>query len=122
MCDDSYRLGLGHKTWNESPEDNLQCRQQSSGDAYLMSYHEQMRKLNPLVIATKMTPEQINIMVKFAKVARRSARQNTVLHTMVEELIEGTDMEFQTYEAEGRDGKKYTAWRVVKKGEVTIAS
>ena len=78
-----------------------------------MSYHDQMRKLNPLVIATKMTPEQINVLIKFAKVARRSARQNTVLYTMVEELIEGTNMKLQVFEEEGRDGKTYEAWRVV---------
>lgn len=84
-----------------------------------MSYREQTDKLNGLVIAEKMTPEQINVCIKFAKIARRSARQNKVLYAMVEILIKGTDMELQVHEEEGRDGKKYEAWRVVKKGVVT---
>ncbi len=82
-----------------------------------MSYHSEMSKLNPLVRETRMTPEQINIMIKFAKVARRSAKQNKVLWTMVNELIENTGMILQLNEKEGRDGKLYEDWHVVKGGD-----
>lgn len=64
-----------------------------------------------------MTPEQINIMIKFAKVARRSAKANKVLWNMVRELIDGTDMKLQLQTKEGRDGKTYEDWLVVKGGD-----
>ena len=80
-----------------------------------MSYHEQARTIGQMAKEYNMTPEQINVMIKFAKVVRRSARQNSVLWNIVRDLIEGGDLPFklQLTESEGKDGKKYEDWRVV---------
>lgn len=88
-----------------------------------MSYHEQARNLNLMVKAKGMTPDQVNIMIKFAKVVRRSARANSVLWNIVRETIDGTPMKLEVVKVEGKDGRTYEDWKVVgepqKGGEVT---
>ncbi len=57
-----------------------------------MSYHETSRQLNLMIKAYGLKPEHLNMMIKFAKAVRRSARQNKVLWNMVDIMTEGTNM------------------------------
>lgn len=78
-----------------------------------MSYHEQSQKMNLMVKAHGMTPDQVNLMIKFAKVVRRSARQNTVLWNIVREVIEGTPMKLEVTTVTKENGDTYEDWKVV---------
>jgi len=77
-----------------------------------MTYYEDMEKLKPTV--QRFEADHFNAMIKFAKTARRSARQNKVLWNMVRQILPG-DLELQLSEQEGKDGKKYESWLVVPK-------
>jgi hypothetical protein len=78
-----------------------------------MSYHDQAHNINLMVKAYGMTPDQVNIMIKFAKIVRRSARQNTVLWNIVRESIEGTPMRLETQRVTNDRGESYEDWKVV---------
>jgi len=77
-----------------------------------MTYHDDMEKLKPTV--GKFDAEHFNAMIKFAKTARRSARQNTVLWNMVRQILpEGLELKLE--KKERQDGKTYEDWMVVPK-------
>jgi hypothetical protein len=77
-----------------------------------MTYHDDMEKLKPTV--TEFNAEHFNAMIKFAKTARRSAKQNKVLWRMVEQILpEGLKLQLETKERQ--DGETYEDWMVVPK-------
>ena len=79
-----------------------------------MTYIEDMDKLKPTV--QSFGPEHFNAMIKFAKTARRSARQNKVLWNMVSQILP-PDLELRVQQKERQDGSTYEDWMVVKKTE-----
>ena len=77
-----------------------------------MTYHDDMEKLKPTVGG--FNAEHFNAMIKFAKTARRSARQNKVLWNMVRQILpEGLELQLTTKERQ--DGGTYEDWMVVPK-------
>ena len=94
--------------WSCKPDGKPRSAKTNQGDVF-MSYHEQARNIGAMVKQYNMTPEQINVMVKFSKIVRRSAKQNTVLWNIVRDVIEGGNLPYQLQliEKEGRDGKTY---------------
>ncbi len=78
-----------------------------------MSYHAQADKMNLMVKAHGMTPDQVNLMIKFAKVVRRSAKANSVLWNIVRETIEGTPMRLEVTTVTKENGDTYEDWKVV---------
>ena len=78
-----------------------------------MSYHQVAEQLNGMAKSLELAPEHINLMIRFAKLVRRSARQNKVLWTIVDEILDGTGLKLELYnETEG--DAIYEKWRVVK--------
>jgi len=71
-----------------------------------------MEKLKPTTEG--FGPEHFNAMIKFAKTARRSARQNKVLWNMVRQILPET-LELRITTKERQDGGTYEDWMVVPK-------
>ncbi len=79
-----------------------------------MTYHDDMEKLKPTV--QTFNTEHFNAMIKFAKTARRSAKQNKVLWNMVRQILpKGLELKLET--KEGQDGRTYEDWLVVNGGD-----
>ena len=77
-----------------------------------MTYYDDMEKLKPTTVG--FGPEHFNAMIKFAKTARRSAKQNKVLWNMVRHILpEGLVLVLE--EKERQDGGTYEDWMVVPK-------
>lgn len=81
-----------------------------------MSYHQTAQELNGMAKSLDLKPEHINLMIKFAKLVRRSARQNKVLWTIVNEVLEDTGLKLELYTEKHLD-TYYENWRVVKEPE-----
>lgn len=77
-----------------------------------MTYQDDMAKLKPTT--ESFGPEHFNAMIKFAKTARRSARQNKVLWNMVNAILPD-NMELKLETKERQDGGTYEDWKVVSK-------
>ncbi len=50
-----------------------------------------------------LKPEHINLMIRFAKLVRRSARQNKVLWNIVDTMLEGTGYKLELYNEKDGD-------------------
>ena len=79
-----------------------------------MSYHQTAEQLNGMAKSLDLKPEHINLMIRFGKLVRRSARQNKVLWTIVNEVLEGTGLKLELYQEEKPDGTFWENWRVVE--------
>ena len=82
-----------------------------------MSYHQTAQELNGMAKSLQLQPEHINLMIRFGKLVRRSARQNKVLWNIVETMLEGTGLKLELYKEEKEDGTFWDNWRVVKEPE-----